>query len=830
MRGLLLLLVICSSLLSFASTSDCKHAQNCSACIQTPNCIWCGKSGEFGTSEQSLVRCVDRTSLLDEWSFICGEENIYKPDNLYQVLRDDELAQAGVLAGSGSAAAGGAAWGSSSSSSSRHESLVQMRPQNIALKLRVRESQSLRVMFRQAEDYPVDLYYLMDLSKSMEDDKDSLSALGATLAEEMQKITRNFRLGFGSFVDKVVMPYVSTVPEKLVAPCKDCARPYGFRNALRLNDNASLFVDHVRTAPVSGNLDAPEGGFDAIMQAIKCKNQIGWRDNARHLLLFSTDAGFHYAGDGKLGGIVKPNDGECHLDNEGVMYTHSTLLDYPSVSQINQVAKEDNINIIFAVTSEQTSVYTRLAQMIEGSSTGQLTANSSNIVDLVKTEYSKITSKVELKDNATAPVHIRYFSSCKGGPEVETSVCDNLHVGDQVEFRAEVTLDSCPRDPSLWRQLVRISPVALADELLLDLEMFCDCACERPGHEGFSPQSPECDGHGTYQCGVCSCDPGYLGRRCECGSDTPLGSGEVDDSSCRVDNNSKICSGQGSCNCGECICNERDNDDEVISGKYCDCTNFLCDRHDGELCSGPSHGQCVCDKCVCRPGWTGDACQCMNSTQSCINPDSGILCSGDGKCECNQCKCDETKGGRYSGKWCEDCPLCGQEFNCANFKDCVECRVFESGPLMEEPGFCDRCSLLYSEYTHKLVTNYTINVTDWVEAEEGEQSCTFFDENDCRFTFVYGYDEKREPVVRVQQTLECPPKLDILGIVLGVIGAIVAVGLALLLMWKVLTTIHDRREYAQFEKERMMAKWDTGENPIYKQATSTFKNPLYGGK
>ena len=41
------------------------------------------------------------------------------------------------------------------------------------------------------------------------------------------------------------------------------------------------------------------------------------------------------------------------------------------------------------------------------------------------------------------------------------------------------------------------------------------------------------------------------------------------------------------------------------------------------------------------------------------------------------------------------------------------------------------------------------------------------------------------------------------------IGAIVAVGLALLLMWKVLTTIHDRREYAQFEKERMMAKWDT---------------------
>ena len=34
----------------------------------------------------------------------------------------------------------------------------------------------------------------------------------------------------------------------------------------------------------------------------------------------------------------------------------------------------------------------------------------------------------------------------------------------------------------------------------------------------------------------------------------------------------------------------------------------------------------------------------------------------------------------------------------------------------------------------------------------------------------------------------------------------------------------------RFEKERMLAKWDTGENPIFKQATSTFKNPTYAGK
>jgi hypothetical protein len=37
------------------------------------------------------------------------------------------------------------------------------------------------VKFKQAVDYPVDLYYLMDLSYSMKDDKEKLSQLGDLL-------------------------------------------------------------------------------------------------------------------------------------------------------------------------------------------------------------------------------------------------------------------------------------------------------------------------------------------------------------------------------------------------------------------------------------------------------------------------------------------------------------------------------------------------------------------------------------------------------------------------------------------------------------------------
>lgn len=88
----------------------------------------------------------------------------------------------------------------------------------------------------------------------------------------------------------------------------------------------------------------------------------------------------------------------------------------------------------------------------------------------------------------------------------------------------------------------------------------------------------------------------------------------------------------------------------------------------------------------------------------------------------------------------------------------------------------------------------------------------FFDEDDCRYRFVYNETIENgisKIFVRAQNPQECPAKVFLLGIILGVIAAIVLIGMAMLLLWKLLTTIHDRREFARFEKERMMAKWDT---------------------
>ncbi|NXI72641.1 ITB7 protein, partial [Anseranas semipalmata] len=86
-----------------------------------------------------------------------------------------------------------------------------------------------------------------------------------------------------------------------------CDPPAAFRHVLSLTADAEEFARSVGAQRISGNLDAPEGGFDAIMQVAVCQERIGWRPATR-LLVFASDDGFHTAGDGRLGGIVLPSD------------------------------------------------------------------------------------------------------------------------------------------------------------------------------------------------------------------------------------------------------------------------------------------------------------------------------------------------------------------------------------------------------------------------------------------------------------------------------------------------------------------------------------------
>lgn len=100
-----------------------------------------------------------------------------------------------------------------------------------------------------------------------------------------------FFLGFGSFVEKTVMPYISTTPAKLLNPCttdQNCTSPFSYKNVLSLTENGQQFNSLVSRQQISGNLDSPEGGFDAIMQVAVC----GVSFLGRKLRLNSNSMGF----------------------------------------------------------------------------------------------------------------------------------------------------------------------------------------------------------------------------------------------------------------------------------------------------------------------------------------------------------------------------------------------------------------------------------------------------------------------------------------------------------------------------------------------------------
>ena len=56
------------------------------------------------------------------------------------------------------------------------------------------------------------------------------------------------------------------------------------------------------------------------------QDKIGWRPDASHLLVFTTDAKTHIALDGRLAGIVIPNDGHCHMDSNNFYEASTTLV------------------------------------------------------------------------------------------------------------------------------------------------------------------------------------------------------------------------------------------------------------------------------------------------------------------------------------------------------------------------------------------------------------------------------------------------------------------------------------------------------------------------
>ncbi|XP_054702791.1 integrin beta-4 isoform X2 [Grus americana] len=639
---------------------------------------------------------------------------------------------------------------------------TQVSPQGMLMLLRAGEEMSFNIDVFQPLESPVDLYILMDFSYSMSDDLDNLKSMGQNLAEFLQALTSNYTIGFGKFVDKVSSPQTDMRPEKLREPWNNADSPFSFKNVIRLTSNINHFSEELRKERISGNLDAPEGGFDAILQTAVCKDKIGWRKDSTHLLVFSTESAFHYEADGTnvLAGILARNDEQCHLDTSGT-YVYDTKQDYPSVPTLVRLLGQHNIIPIFAVTNHSYSYYKKLQEYFPISGIGVLQEDSSNIVELLRTSFEHIRSKMDIRADFVPKAMKTEFTSLMY--EKTESGSFNITRGEVGKFNMRVKAleyiggqHVCSLPEKDRKGVIHVKPTSLSDSLRVTASVICDvCPCEQQEESS----SPKCSLHGDFICGQCICHQGWRGDTCDC---SPASS--PNNKACIRPGDVEPCSGRGECLCGKCQCYSEDLM-QRFNGEFCEYDVLQCPRASGFLCN--DRGRCSKGVCVCESGWEGPGCECPTSNDTCIDSRGGI-CNNHGRCECGRCICD--KASLYTSSTCEISYSLGFQAVCESIRDCVRCQAWGTG---NKKGNCSTCHL-------------QIQMVEELKKEEASEYCSFQDEeDDCTYHYTLEGDPTVLPntTVHVQKKKECPPG-SFLWLIPLLIFLILLLGLLLLLCWK----------------------------------------------
>ncbi|XP_065194784.1 integrin beta-1-like [Sycon ciliatum] len=771
MRSALFVALVVSFGFVTISAQDCKDAANCSQCIDiSPGCMWCSERDE----KWSTGRC--STNALG-----CDPAHIVHPQSEMKIQSNLPL-----------------------------EGQVQVAPQKFFVRLRPHEQVQMKIKLRPQPNYPLDVYYLMDHSNSMKDDLDTLKLNSVSLANAIRSVSNNYRIGYGSYVDKTTAPFALMQGFNVLYPCAGCKKPYSFTNTLPLINDSQLFQMAVQRETISGNIDTPEGTLEALMQTTVCEEVIGWRKEARKVIIIATDANYHAAGDGRLAGIVTPNDGKCHTNPEGD-YTAGLHQDYPSISFLNYKMQQADILPIFAVTQDAEPAYLALSRRMPGSVVEILTKNSSNIVNIVQRELANLIKegKVTVLPHSGVQVSITAECPMNAGAVLDTDTgfekCVNMAVGRLATFHVSLVAENCDTLKNLKNITIRFAGFG---DSVINIEPLCECDCDQnPIH-----YSEWCDFHGSDYCGICHCNETYKSEngRCDC-RDTLQ--------SCINPNTGLVCDNRGQCICERCECDKPAFDNQIIYGNFCQCDNFSCPRDDaGRVCGGTVRGECECGVCACKNNYTGIACNCTHVTETCKAPgDLKRLCRNEGMCECGQCKC--TDG--FAGEFCDVCTAnpdkCAQISICGRAAHCLSCPEFGGGEN------CKDCS-----GTRTIAT--PAGLDHYIEGIEATR-CEHTDEDDCDFFFWVAVKEDGTFLpLEIEEERVCPKPFNYIALTIGIIFALFFIGLVALLIYKAITYLKDEYEYKQFMKAQATQQWSKESNPFYKNPTQVFINPQYEGR
>ncbi|CAH2066168.1 unnamed protein product, partial [Iphiclides podalirius] len=724
----------------------CENHKKCDQCISDPNnCIWCAKDNIDDFRCKSIYE--------KSW---CPNHRINPTSSINKT--DDR------------------------SFSSDLGKSVQIKPQRYKIQLRIGQKIDFNFSYEAAKNYPVDIYFLVDASLSMQDIRTWTADQSESIYFTLSNLTSNVFLGLGTFVDKNAIPFSSII---------DSERSYSFIHRLNLTEDFETFKTILKDAPAGQSFDEPEGGLDALGQVMTCKEEIGWREQSRKIIVLLTDGSYHAAGDGIQGGITRPYDGKCYTRN-GV-YLNEINMDYPSAGIISKLAKDEQMIIVFAVKQGIQNVYKKLSNSVRDS--WSTTYDSDDMAKILKTIYEKITQRIkfDIKSEYRKNIEVKFEPDCF----VNTSDSCIVHKGQEMNFVGSIKL-LCDVEKDNF--LVDVMIGGIKENLTLDIDVIKRCNCET------DIKSEECNSFGNRRCGICECSPGRYGAKCEC---TATSRNTVNNTnSCTAPGDDKVCSGHGLCHCGSCNCNQRRN------GRFCECDQDSCPRDaSGATCNG--HGNCVCGVCTCTSAdWSGDACDCYKPTTPCIV--DGKLCNNRGKCNCGSCRCApiaQWDARYYQDKFCRVMhnPDCHSR-QCELLLSCAQCH--HSGN-----GNCSQCHSDVDVNVTKTLSDVNVTVAPW-------NLCLFKTNGICYSRFAYRYDDDNYSLQLVVQTdNDCAESYYMFGGLF--LLALILIGVATLVAWKLVTDARDRHEYERFQKQRDEDMSETRCNPGFKPSTMMFSNPAF---
>ncbi|CAB4066526.1 ITGB5 [Lepeophtheirus salmonis] len=759
------LLHIFSLPLSRASSSCTDDLGNkitdCDACMRHLGCVWCNDREPNGMARG----CITESQAMSD----CDKSINLK--NSIEYIRDSPL---------------------DTDSSDK----IRVFPQEVAL-----------------SDNPVDIYFLMDLSSSMNKSKSNLVDASESIARRISELSSSFKIGFGSFSDKLVPPFGMT---KRYSDSRNYLRSYSYRHQMSLGTDVEEFRRRVQFSDLAGNVDSPESGLEALSQAILCEEEIGWTPgDVRRVIIFISDKEQHFALDGKMGGLYTMSQGKCELSSVRgetyLTYSKSREYDYPSFGQIrHELRKKKDLSLFLQGTDN----------------VGALTEDPSSIEEIVVEQYQSIKNRISMTVNSSHHGLLKYtlHGDCISEKTLKRQQSDLLKVTASSDLCLETDTDGQHKSFSIQLQGYEKDQLSVKAKCA-----YCSCPDVEPG-------SRKCSGNGNFICGGCQCYDGFSGRNCECNDNDVLNAQNREDS-CKFE-----------------------SEDEPASVDQKTVLDFLppVGYATGKAFVSVGESNSTTPTCKCDEGFSGDNCDCPTSDERCRAALTGDdVCSGKGECICGKCQnCKDENELRLEKK------LCSSTFIGNTFRPYLNMGCKIQDDLSLEDSFflligdyndCDQMEQRYNqslaqkedeEGNDELPTRGDLGRIEQIRKIDTAdfKFCTFR-YGDCNIEYFHNrldsndiYEERKSGVVYVVYSknkdgvwsphTNCREGLSLPLILGSSVGSLLLFGLITLIAFCAIVTTRDKRAYGQYEawKAENIRNLQGNSNPTYIQPRSIVDN------